>query len=230
MSAAPKTTARLTGALYLLIIVAAMFCETQVRGTLIVGADAAKTAHNILANESLFRLGGALDIVTYLADVAVAALLYQLTKPAGKTLALVAAYFRLAYSAMAGVLCIFWFGALRILDGDGLAALAPETQQALALAQLQLRSTGFVVALIFFGVHIFLLGALLIRARYLPAWIGVLLLIAGGGYIINSFAALLAPTLDTGVWLLLPGFVAELSLALWLLVVGLNGKAWNESA
>ena len=52
-----------------------MFCETQVRGALIVGADASKTSHSILANEALFRLGGALDIVTYLADVAVAALL-----------------------------------------------------------------------------------------------------------------------------------------------------------
>lgn len=87
MTTAPKLQARLTGALYLVIMVAPLFSEIGARGALFVNGDAAATARNILASETLYRLGGALDILTYCRDVALAALLYQLTKAAGPHLA-----------------------------------------------------------------------------------------------------------------------------------------------
>ena len=228
MQTAPKAQARITGALYLVIMASALFTEMAVRGALIVGGDAAATAHNILAAEPLFRLGGGLDVLTYLCDVVVAALLYGLTKPAGKSLALVAAFLRLAYSAVAIVLCVFHFGALSVLHGAGLSALSQDQLHALAFSLLKLRSTGFVVALILFGAHLLALGLLLIRSRYLPGWIGALLMLAGVGYIANSAADLLLPTLDLGPWLLLPGLVGEGALTLWLLIIGLNAAKWNE--
>lgn len=228
MRAAPKREARLTGALYLVIMAAALYTEIAVRGALIVGGDAAATARNILGAEPLFRLGIVLDVVTYVCDVAVAALLFVLTKPAGMGLALTAAAFRLVYSAMAGVLCFLSFSALAVLHGGGLGALTSDQQQAIAYSQLKLRDVGFVIALIFFAAHLLLLGALLIKSRYLPAWIGVLLVLAGAGYLINSLADLLAPTVSLGPWLLLPGLVGEGALTLWLLIVGLNAKKWQE--
>jgi len=228
MTTAPKAQARIAGGLYLVIMVAALFSEIAARGALIVDTDASVTARNILANEGLFRLGGVLDILTYCCDVAVAALLYQLTKPAGPHLATVAAFFRLAYAAMAGALCFFWFGALGTLQGHGLDAFTLSQQQAMAFSQLELRSTGFVVALIFFGFHLILLGALLIKSRYLPAWIGALLVLAGSCYIMNSLAILTVPSLSLGIWLLLPGFFSEKLLTLWLLFIGLNEKRWRE--
>jgi Domain of unknown function (DUF4386) len=222
MKIAPKAQARLTGALYLVIMVAALFSELAVRSTLIVSANASVTASNILGAETLFRFSGALDIFTYVADVAIAGLLYELTRPAGQYLASVAAFFRLAYSAMAGVLCFYSFSALDILHGQGLEAFTRPEQQAMALSQLHLRSTGFVVALVFFGVHLLLIGLLIIRSRYFPAWIGLLIVLAGSGYIINSFMALLLPNLDLGPWLLLPGLVGEGALTLWLLIIGVK--------
>lgn len=230
MKIAPKTQARLTGALYFVIMVAALFSEIAVRGALIISGDASATASNILGAEPLFRLGGGLDILTYVADVAIAALLYELTKPAGQYLASAAAFFRLAYSAMAGVLCFYSFSALGVLHGHGLEAFTQTQQQAMALSQLQLRETGFAVALIFFGVHLLLLGLLVIKSRYFPAWIGALLLVAGSGYIVNSFFDLLLPSLALGPWLLLPGLVGEGALTFWLLAIGLNETKWNERA
>ena len=150
MERSPGVQARLTGALYLIIMAAAMYGEIAVRGSLIVGGDANATARHILAAEPLFRLGGALDVLTYVCDVAIAALLFLLTKPAGSYLATTAAAFRLAYSAMAGVLCFYSFSALGILHGQGLEAFTASQRAAMALSQLHLREVGFVIALIFF--------------------------------------------------------------------------------
>ena len=227
MKTAPKVQARLTGALYLTIMVAAMFSEFAVRGALVVSGNAAATAHNILASEPLYRVGGGLDLLTYLCDVAVAALLYTLTKPAGETLALAAAFVRVTYSAMAGTLCFFYFGAVSVLHGAGAQALSDGQIQAAAYSLIKLRSTGFVVALVFFGLHLLLLGGLLIKARYFPTWIGALLLLAGCGYLINSFAQLLYPALSIGPWLLLPGLVGEGALTIWLLAVGVDESKWS---
>ena len=77
-------------------------------------------------------------------------------------------------------------------------------------------------------MHIALLGILVVKSRYLPTWIGALLVLAGGGYVINSGVILLFPALSLGPWLLLPGFIGEGALALWLLIVGLNETGWKD--
>ncbi len=122
-SASPRVLARVTGALYLYIMAAAMFAEAFVRDRLIVAGDAAATAHNILASEQLYRLGVAADISITACDVAVAALLYILLRPAGATLSLLAASFRLAYSAAMTLNAAFLIGPLLLLTGDGIRAL-----------------------------------------------------------------------------------------------------------
>lgn len=228
MKATPKAHARLAGALYLVIMVAALFSEIVVRGALIDNSDAAATARNILANEKLYRFGGILDIITYCCDIAVAGLLYQLTSPIGSHLASVTAFFRLAYAAMAGILCFYWFGAIGILGSSSLGGLSLDQQQALALSQLDLRNTGFVVALVFFGIHLMLLGALFIKALYFPTWLGILLVMAGACYVANSVTILALPTVSLGIWLLLPGFFSEKLLTLWLLIFGLKEEMWRS--
>ena len=83
------TYARITGVLYLIIIGFGLFSEVFVRGSLIVHGDAAATANNILASESLFRVGFACDLVIFLCDVAVAIMLYILLRSVSKTGSLV---------------------------------------------------------------------------------------------------------------------------------------------
>jgi hypothetical protein len=93
----PQTYARVGGVLYLFIIVAALFGETFVRGSLIVPRDAAATAHNILASETLFRVGLAGEMLTCVCDVALAMILYVLLRPVSRNLALLGAFFRLTF-------------------------------------------------------------------------------------------------------------------------------------
>jgi len=61
-----KKTYRLTGFLYLLIIICAGFSQGYIRGSIVVPEDAVATASNILQNKALFRLGLSLDLVAFI--------------------------------------------------------------------------------------------------------------------------------------------------------------------
>ena len=98
-----RTWARITGVLYLAIIVLGLFSELGVRGSVIVPGDPGATAGNILGSELLFRVGVVSDILVFLADVAVAVLLYLLLRPVSKLLSLTAAAFRLTGTAIYSV-------------------------------------------------------------------------------------------------------------------------------
>lgn len=101
------------------------------------------------------------------------------------------------------------------------------------MAPLSIRShsIGFGIALIFFGIECIILGYLIVRSRFMPKSIGVLMQIAGGCYLVISFAVLLSPPLSSRLFpaILLPSIVAELSLALWLLVKGVRAAEWDQS-
>jgi len=232
--ASPRLKARIAGALYLIIIVTAMFAEMVVRERLVVYGDAAATATNILAHEALYRYGGVAMLIATVCDTAVALIFYQLFKPVGRGLALLATFFRLMPVAILAVNLLNHFAPLVLLKG---APVLPSFQEghlpALALASLHLYAYGFKIAMVFFGFNCLLLGYLILKATFLPRILGVLMAVAGVCYLTWSLASLLSPGLGDrlfAAYILAPCFVAELSLALWLLTVGLNISRWEEQA
>ena len=102
------------------------------RGAMVVRADPAATAHNILAHEQLYRLGGGADLLTLACDIALAALFYVLLKPCSPTTALVASYFRLAYAAIMGVVSVTHFAPLVFLQSAGLGGFTNAQLESLA--------------------------------------------------------------------------------------------------
>jgi hypothetical protein len=229
----PRFKARIAGVLYLIIIVAAAFAEVFVRGSLIENGNAAATAANILAHELLYRLGGAADLITFACDAAVALILYELLKPVSGSLSLLAAFFRLMHVAIVGVNTLNHFAALVLLRGaHSLTAFQTDQWQALALVSLRLHAQGYNIALVFFGIHCLLIGYLISRSAFLPRILGALMAIAGLCYLTNSFANFLSPAFAARLYpyILMPAGVAELSLCLWLLVMGVNVPRWNEQA
>jgi hypothetical protein len=233
VAAAPQTYARLGGILYVFIIVVGIFGELVVRGGLIVEGDAAATANNILGSETLFRAGLAGDILGYVASIAVAMILYVLLEPVSRNLALLSAFLTITANAIFGLNGLFHLAAVVVLgDADDLTGFDPQQLQALAYLSLRLHGFGFAIGLIFFGCFLVLLGYLIYRSGYLPRSIGVLLVVGGLGYLTNSFAQLLAPALAASLlpWVLLPAFLAESGLALWLTVKGVNVPKWEEQA
>jgi hypothetical protein len=228
----PQIYARVGGMLYLFIIVAALFGEAYVRGSLLVPRDPAATAANILGSETLFRAGLAGELLTCVCDVAVTFILYVLLRPVSRNLALLAAFFRLTFVAIYSVAKLFEVAALVALDGAGyLKAFEPRQLQELAYLSLRVHGLGYGISLLFFGFCCILFGHLIRRSGYLPGILGYLLIIGGVGYVTFSLAQVLAPAFAAQYlfpWLMLPAFPAELGLALWLTVKGVNIPKWQE--
>ena len=230
----PQWYARSCGVLYLYIFVAGSFAELFVRSKLVVSGDAGATAANVMNSESLFRLGFSGELLHLACDVAVAMLLYALLRPVDRNIALLAAFMRLACALILATASLSHFAALRLLGGSQyLETFQLEQLHSLALLAMNLHGDGYAIGLVFFGFACFALGYLIFRSGYLPRTIGVLMAVAGACYLINSFAHFLHPATGAALFnagILLPCFVAELSLALWLLIRGVNVTKWEERA
>ena len=229
-----RKAARVAGILYLIIIISGIFAEFFVRSNLIVPEDAAATANNIMASESLFRLSIAGDFIMIISDVALALILYILLKPVSNLLSLMAAFFRLAQAAVLGVNLLNLFFVLQLLSGaNSLSTFDPNQLHALVLLFLNAHSTGYSIGLVFFGIHCLILGYLIFRSGYFPKVLGVLLIVASFGYLIDSFAHFLLPNYKDyeNIFLpvvFIPAFIAESSFCLWLLIKGIKMSEINE--
>lgn len=230
-----RAWARTAGLGYLVIIVTGIFAEFFVRSSLVVPGDAAATAGNILASESLFRSGLAGEFLMLLSDVLVALALYAVFSGVNRTLALLAAFFRLVHAAIVGLNLLNTWVPLLLLSGSPYLAVFEAGQlHALALLFLEAHSYGYVIGLVFFGVHCMVLGYLVFVSGFMPRVLGVLLMGAAVGYLVDSGARTLLPTYadHEGTFTLLvfvPAFVAELSFCLWLLVKGVDAAAMQPS-
>jgi Domain of unknown function (DUF4386) len=219
--------ARIAGVLLLLSILAGALGEVYVPSKLIVPTDATATARNITAFHSLFRLGFASYLVEAVCDVALALIFYVLLRPVGRTLALLAAFFGLVSTALFAVAEAFYFAPSLILSGaDYLKSFSPDQVNALALLSLKFYGRVAGIFMVFYGVASVLRGYLIVRSGYLPRILGVLLALAGVGFIAQNFAIVLAPSYASD-FLLLPMFVAGVSLMLWLLVKGIDIPKWE---
>jgi hypothetical protein len=231
MATSPLHYARVTGILYLAIIAAGLFGEFAVRSSLLVAGDASTTAENILAAESLFRTGFAADAIMLLCDVAVAVLLYLLLEPVSRTLALLAAAFRLTQTAILGMNLLNYHAALLLLTGAEYAA-GLETGQRYALMQLLLdmHGHGYDLGLLFFGLSNLVLGYLIIRADYIPGILGLGLAAAAVVYLAGGLARFLLPAyVSTLEPLYLIPLLAELSFGLWLVFRNKPGDMPGET-
>jgi hypothetical protein len=224
----PRLTARIAGALYLLTILTGIYAQGFVSGKLIVDGDAAATASNILAHRDLFHLGFAVYLVEMACQVAVTALFYVLLKPAGRSVALVAAFISLVGCTIKTFGRVFFITPLFVLGGEHyLGVFNAEQLQALALLFLDVNDHAAAMALVFFGFESILTGYLIIRSTFLPRILGWVSIVAGAGWL--SF---LYPPLGYRLFLYvaLPALLGSLALIVWLLVFGVNEARWKEQA
>ena len=225
-----QTYARIAGVLFLLSIVAGGFGEFYVPSQLFVSGDAGATAKNITAFSSLFRMSFASYLVEAVCDIALAWIFYVLLRPVRKDLALLAAFFGLVSTATFAIAELFYFAASFILGGaDYLKTFSPDQVSSLAMLSLKFYGYGGGVFMVFYGVACVLRGYLIFQSEYLPKVLGALLALAGLGFVIRNFALVLAPPYASDV-LLLPMFLAGVSLTAWLLVKGVDIPKWEAKA
>jgi hypothetical protein len=227
-SAGMTVRARIAGLCYLVVIAGGLFAEVVARGSMIVPGDAAATAEAIAGSESLWRWGLAVHLLYLLFGGTMTLLIYELFKPVHATLARLALVFGVISLAIEGVSLLQLAVPLVYAEGsEAFTRLDEGQRQASTYLAVQLFSTGFGLALMFFAGFCALTGVLILRSRYAPRVIGALMIAAGGCYLVNTLALLVSPALAEVIFplILLPCFVAELSLALWLTIKGVASVA-----
>jgi hypothetical protein len=228
-AASPRLNARIAGLFYLLTILARVIADAFVRNRLVVSDDAAATATNITAHEPLFRLGFAADIIAFASYIVLTALLYELFKPVNRSFSLVAALFSLVACVVQAVSSLFHLAPLVLLGGAPyLSVFTLQQLQALALVFLRLRAAAYHnIGLVFFGLYCLLVGILILRSTFLPRILGVLMVLAGLSYVL-----FLSPPLARSLqpYILVFPAVGQISLTLWLLVMGVNVQRWKDKA
>jgi hypothetical protein len=226
--ASPRLKARLAGVSYFFAGSTSALAEFMVLGRLVVSGNAAATAHNILAHQPLFWLGFALSLIAVALHLAWMVLFYDLFAPVNRSLSLLAAFFLLVGCALLAVSSLFYLAPLIVLQGgDYLRAFTPAQVQAVALLLLNVNAQAYNIFLVFFGFYLVAIGYLIVRSTFLPRILGVLFALAGLGYL-----TLLAPPLASALYpfYLVPAVPGEISLQLWLIIVGVNVQRWQEQA
>jgi hypothetical protein len=212
-----RHAALIVGIAYLLNPVS--YAEFTIYPKLVIPGNIAETVANIGSHHGLFLTALFFYLINFIEDIVIAWGLYILLAPVNRALALLAAWFRLIYAAIA-IVGLFNLAIVyrMVATPEYLATFGAREFQ--AQVNLLLHSFRYVysLALLIFGMHLLLLGYLIIRSRYIPWWLGILLVINGAGWVINSLQPYLYPDADLGFIFIT--FLPEIVLMLWLLIRG----------
>jgi hypothetical protein len=219
-----KKAARIAGAIYLTMVVTAPFSLIYVPGKLIVRGNAAATADNILAHETMFRLSIFGDLIGQVIFICLAIALYRLLSKVNKTWAALMVALVLVSAAVGFLNTLNNIAALTLFRGGEFLTVFDKPQRdALAMLFLRLHSQGILIDELFWGLWLFPFGLLLFRSGFLPRWLGVWLMINCFGYVALSAIALFAPDYYGAAFTYSqPVLFGELAAMLYLLIRGAN--------
>jgi hypothetical protein len=215
---------RLTGLLYLMVILLAGFSQGYVRGTLIIPGDIDATAANILGNPELYLAGISFDLIAFILDVIISVLLYQMFKPFGKTLALASSSLRLiAHPAIGSLNLLNHYLSFHVLNNpDQFSSFSEGQLLDLSAMFIHAHGYGYMIAGGLFGVHCLLLGVLILKSNIIPNIFGGFLIASAAGYIIETFGNFNLPGYE-GYTALIVGVsaaIGEVSFTIYLLIKG----------
>ena len=223
----PRRAARIAGVSYLVMFVLAIFANFMVRDGLFEPGDAAATVANITESIGLFRLGLVAFLLIFILDVVIAWALHVVFRDVNRDLSLAAAWFRLVYSVLLGIGLVSFFQVLFLVSGP-VYLQADQINAQTMLAMESFEST-WLIGLVAFGIHLVLIGVLIIRSGLVSKTLGFILIAAGVAYASDTLAhaALADYQAIAGVLLAavaIPSMIGEGWLGLWLL---LNRRVQN---
>jgi hypothetical protein len=220
-----KKTARNAGILYLALAITGAFGIMYIPTAIVIPTDPVLTAKNILDNEVLFRLSIFSQMISQTIFIFLVLTLYQLFREVDLINARIMVGLVFVSVPIAFLNTLNQIITLNLLGGDSyLGAFDKGQLQAMAMVFLNLSNDGIAGAQIFWGLWLFPFGLLVIRSKFVPKWIGYLLIVACFGYVLNSAAHFLLPAYVALVAPLtaVAGTVAEFSIILWFLIKGVK--------
>jgi len=217
--------ARIAGAIYLLEVLSGPFSLIYVPSVLIVTGNAAATAANILAHETMFRFAILADLWSGVVVIFLMLALFDLFKDVDRNQAVLMVILGgLMVAPIFFLNSLNWIAALTLVHGgDYLTQFTTPQLNALAMLFLHLHSQGNVVNGVFWGLWLFPFGLLVMKSGFIPRFLGIWLLIDGVAYVALSVVGILAPQYhDTAFFIGQPAFFAEVAIMLYLLIKGAN--------
>lgn len=220
-----RKAAKVAGLTFLIAIVVVIFSNYGITFRFIV-PDASETARNILANQTLFRISIACNLIYIITVIVMFTSLYVILKSVNNNLALAAAFFRLIYALIWGFVALSIFDAMRLL-GDSAYLSAFETNQLQTLSRLHIRSTwdAYYIGLPFWGLASAVCSYLWLKSRYIPRVIAVFGMISSLWCVMCAFIFIIFPDFEKTISLSLfdmPLVIFEITLGFWLLFKGLR--------
>lgn len=221
------SAAKVVGWVYLIAMATSMFAEFFTRAPLIVSGDGIQTAINIAEHQQMFRIGSVIHLLTFASDAVIAVALYVILSPVSRHVALLAAFWRLADSAILSVNILNDFAILRFLsDAEYLKSIDPKQLQALARLTYSVAGAGFQIGFVFLGLGSTVFAWLWLKSGYVPKGFAVLGIFASLMLAFGTVAIMLFPALNVvGMSYMAPMFFFEVGLGLWLLIKGLRVPA-----
>lgn len=221
----PKRLARIAGVLYLLVGIFGGFAQGFVYPKIYAAGDAATTAGNVAANSGLVRVGVVADLFQATIWVFVAMTLYLLLKHVNKNVAGAMVVFAAMGASITMLNAVFEFEALRVTTGAvNLGSFGPEGSNALVMLLVDAQHYGLLIAQVFFGLWLVPMGYLAHKSGWFPRALGVLLIVGGGFYLVDTLTLLLVPDFGKAIhaFIIIPFTIAEIWMVGYLLVIGVK--------
>ena len=219
-----KNTARIAGLLYLILIITGVYGIIYIPSQIIVKGDTVATANNILSNELLFRTGALNDIISNTIFLFLVLVLYRLFKQVNENQAKLMFALVIVQIPFVFFMEAFNITSLMILKGELLKTLELSQRQDLAILFLKITDYGTLPLEMFWGLWLLPFGLLVFKSEFIPRIFGIMLVIAGIAYMIDSTIALLFPNYSSFVKspTLLLAALGEISITFWLLIKGVK--------
>lgn len=214
--------ARIAGLIYSLMVLTGPFSLIYVPNKLIVRGNAAATSANILAHETLFRVSIVADLIGSVIFIFTVMALYRLFRNVSATHATQMVAVVLVSAAVGFLNVLNNLAALTLFRGVNFLTVFDKPQRdALGMLFLHLYGRGIAINEIFWGLWLFPFGLLVMRSRFLPRILGMLLIVNCFAYVALSLTSLLAPAyLDVVSRYAFPAQLGELWIMLWLVIMG----------
>ena len=224
-----KKTARIAGAIYLIVVLTGIFSLVYVPSKLIVWNNPAQTYQNIVASELLFRLGIFSNFICYVVFLILALLLYKLLREVNKNHAKLMVILVMVSVSISFLNTQNKLAVLTLIGKAGyLKVLSLGQLQSQVMFYLDNYYNGMIISQIFWGLWLFPFGYLVFRSGFLPKFLGVFLILGCFGYLVNAVGETLLPNYGESVissYITLPASMGEIGTCLWLLIMGIKDES-----
>lgn len=218
-------TARVAGLLYLIDVVMGIFSLIYVPSHISGHGDASATVKNIVASESLFRLGIAVGLVSDVVFLLLPLVLYKLLSPVNKSAAVLMVAFAVIYVPIGFVAVANQLDILSLLNGDTYQqAFTPDQLHARVMSLMDAYDNRILVSEIFWGLWLLPFGYLVFKSSFLPKILGIFLMLGCFSYLISFFMQILFPHQTVPGFVMWPATFGEIGICLWLLIMGVRKK------